>query len=114
MHAVRSETIEFKSVSFRADSELKTSLQKQKICRARLRPHSMPLTEAEIDHKLTEHFATKPILTSREFRTLFTQVPATAYRLLKKLVEAGKLKNISTQRNPVYVPDGGHYQTTAE
>ena len=27
MHAVRSETIEFKSVSFRADSELKASLQ---------------------------------------------------------------------------------------
>ena len=113
MHAVRSETIEFKSVSFRADSELKASLQKQKIRRARLRPHSMPLTEAEIDHKLTEHFATKPILTSREFRTLFTQVPATAYRLLKKLVEAGKLKNISTQRNPVYVPDNEHYVLVA-
>lgn len=38
------------------------------ICRARLRPHSMPLTEVEIDQKLTEHFATKVILTSREFR----------------------------------------------
>ena len=114
MHAVRSETIEFKSVSFRADNELKKNLQKQNIRRARLRPHSMPLTEAEIDRKLTEHFATKPILTSREFRTLFTQVPATAYRLLKKLVEAGKLKNISTPRNPVYVPDGGYYQVTAK
>ena len=114
MHAVRSETIEFKSVSFRADNELKKNLQKQKIRRARLRPHSMPLTEAEIDRKLTEHFATKPILTSREFRTLFTQVPATAYRLLKMLVEAGKLKNISTPRNTVYVPDAVHYQTTLE
>lgn len=84
------------------------------ICRARLRPHSMPLTEAEIDQKLTEYFAIKLILTSREFRTLFTQVPATAYRLLKKLVVAGKLKNISTPCNPVYVSDAGHYQTTLE
>jgi hypothetical protein len=24
-------------------------------------------------------------------------------------VEEGKLKNISTPRNPVYVPDNGHY-----
>ena len=114
MHAVRSETVEFKSVSFRADGELKKNLQDRKIRRARLRPHSMPMTEKEVDQKLTEHFATKPILTSREFRILCMQVPSTAYRLLKKLVEAGKLDNISTSRNPVYVPAGGHYQTPTE
>lgn len=114
MHAVRSETVAFKSVSFRADGELKKSLQDRKIRRARLRTHSMPMTEKEVDQKLTEHFATKPILTSREFRSLCMQVPSTAYRLLKKLVEAGKLKNISTSRNPVYVPAGGYYQTTTE
>jgi len=33
--------------------------------------------------------------------------------MLRKLVEDGKLKNISTPRNPVYVPDNGHYASMA-
>ena len=33
--------------------------------------------------------------------------------LLDKLVEEGKVKNISTPRNPVYVPDNGHYTSVA-
>jgi hypothetical protein len=36
-------------------------------------------------------------------------VKPTACRILRKLVEEGKLKNISTQQNPVYVPDNGYY-----
>ena len=109
MSAVRSETVEFKSVSFRADANLKESLKSRKIRRSKNKPHSMPMTEEEIDGKLTEHFAQKPILTRRDFQFLCMQVKSTACRILKKLVEEGKLKNISTQRNPVYVPDGGHY-----
>ena len=114
MHAVRSETVEFKSVSFRADTNLKESLKKQKIRRSKNKPHSMPMTEKQIDEKLTEHFAQKPILTRREFQLMCTQVTSTACRILRKLVEAGKLKNISTARNPVYVPDNGHYASVQE
>ena len=109
MHAVRSENIEFKSVSFRADNDLKKTLKEQKIQRSRLKPHSMPMTEQQIDMKLTEHFAQKPIITRREFQILCLQVKPTACRILRKLVEEGKLKNISTQQNPVYVPVNGHY-----
>ena len=109
MHAVRSETIEFKSVSFRADTNLKESLKKQKIRRSKNKPHSMPMTEQQIDKKLTEHFAQNPILTRRDFQFLCLQVKSTACRILRKLVEEGKLKNISTPRNPVYVPDNGYY-----
>lgn len=109
MHAVRSENIEFKSVSFRADNDLKKTLKEQKIQRSRLKPHSMPMTEQQIDMKLTEHFAQKPIITRREFQILCLQVKPTACRILRKLVEEGKLRNISTQQNPVYVPDNGHY-----
>ena len=108
-HAVRSENVEFKSVSFRADSNLKESLKKQKIRRSKNKPHSMPMTEQQIDEKLTEHFAQKPILTRRDFQFLCLQVKSTACRILRKLVEEGKLKNISTPRNPVYVPDNGYY-----
>lgn len=108
-HGVRSEIVEFKSVSFRADADLKKSLKKEKIQRSRNKPHSMPMTEEEIDEKLTEHFAKNPILTRRDFEFQCMQVRTTACRILRKLVEAGKLKNISTTHNPVYVPNNGHY-----
>ena len=39
---------------------------------------------------------------------------STACRILRKLVEEGKLKNISTPRNLVYVPDNGYYKDVAE
>ena len=113
MHAVRSEHVEFKSVSFRADIELKKNLKKQKIQRSKSKPHSAPITEKEIDQKLTEHFALNPILTRQEFQLLCNQVKSTACRILRKLVEEGKVKNISTPRNPVYVPDNGHYTSVA-
>ena len=106
---IRSENIEFKSVSFRADIDLKKNLKTQKIRRSRNKPHSMPMTDKEIDEKLTEHFASKAILTRHDFQFLCLQVKPTACRMLRKLVEDGKLKNISTPRNPVYVPDNGHY-----
>ena len=110
---IRSENIEFKSVSFRADIDLKKNLKTQKIRRSRNKPHSMPMTEKEIDEKLTEHFASNPILTRRDFQFLCIQMKPTACRILRKLVEEGKLKNISTPRNPVYVPDNGHYAPVA-
>jgi len=113
MHGARSENIEFKNVSFRADIDLKKNLKNQKIRRSRNKPHSKPMTEKEIDEKLTEHFANNPILTRRDFEFLCQQVKPTACRLLRKLVEAGKLKNVSTPRNPVYVPDNGHYASVA-
>ena len=109
MHAIRSENVEFKSVSFRADTELKKNLKKQKIQRSKNKPHSSPMTEKEIDKQLTEHFTQNPILTRQDFQSLCMQVKSTACRILRKLVEEGKLKNISTPRNPVYVPDNGHY-----
>ena len=110
---IRSENIEFKNVSFRADIDLKKKLKTQKIRRSRNKPHSMPMTEKEIDEKLTEHFASNPILTRRDFQFLCQQMKPTACRILRKLVEEGKLKNISTPRNPVYVPDNGHYASVA-
>lgn len=112
VHAIRSENIEFKSVSYRADIELKKYLKQQKIRRSHTKIHSKPMTEEEIDLKLTEYFAVQTTLTRRDFQILCSQVQTTANRILRKLVEKGKLKNISTPRNPVYVPANGHYGMT--
>lgn len=107
--STRSENVEFKSVSYRADVALKKHLKQQKIRRSRTKPHSMPMTEQEIDQKLTEYFAEHETLTRANFQILCLQVRATAYRILKRLVEQGKLKNIATSHSPVYMPVAGYY-----
>ena len=112
--AIRSENIEFKSVSYRADNDLKKHLRKQKIQRSQTKIHSIPMTEEEIDQALTKHFRTNETITRREFEILCTQMRSTAHRILQKLVENGKLRNVATAHNPVYMPENGHYASVAE
>ena len=103
--SVRSENVEFKSVSYRADNELKKHLKKQKIQRSQTKIHSVEMTEEDIDQKLTDYFKTNDTLTRSQFEVLCTQVKSTAHRILQKLVKDGKLKNVSTKQHPVYMPD---------
>ena len=112
--AIRSENIEFKSVSYRADNDLKKHLRKQKIQRSQTKIHSIPMTEEEIDQALTKHFRTNETITRREFEILCTQMRSTAHRILQKLVENGKLRNVATAHNPVYMPAKGHYASVAK
>ena len=112
--AIRSENIEFKSVSYRADNDLKKHLRKQKIQRSQTKIHSIPMTEEEIDQALTKHFRTNETITRREFEILCTQMRSTAHRILQKLVENGKLRNVATAHNPVYMPANGHYASVAD
>ena len=112
--SVRSENVEFKSVSYRADNELKKHLRNQKIQRSQAKIHSVEMTEEEIDQSLTGYFKTHETLTRSQFEVLCTQVKSTAHRILQKLVKDGKLKNVSTQQHPVYMPDNGHYKGVAE
>ena len=109
VNAVRSESIEFKSISYRADNELKKQLKRQKVRRSRIKKHSQPMTEEEIDKLLTDYFAKNTILTRRKFQVLCDQVQTTANRILKRLVQYGKLKNIASPHHPVYIPDNGNY-----
>lgn len=101
--------VSFKSISFRADERLKKAMKRTKIHRSNLKPHSMPITEKEIEAKLTEHFATNPIITRRQFQFLCQLLKPTACRIIKRLADEGKLKNIASSRNPVYMPAEGYY-----
>ena len=112
--AIRSENIEFKSVSYRADNDLKKHLRKQKIQRSQTKIHSVTMTEEEIDQALTKHFRTNETITRREFEILCTQMRSTAHRILQKLGENGKLRNVATAHNPVYMPANGHYASVAD
>ena len=112
--SVRSVNVEFKSVSYRADNELKKHLKKQKIQRSQTKIHSVEMTEEEIDQKLTDYFKTNDTLTRSQFEVLCTQVKSTAHRILQKLVKDGKLKNVSTKQHPVYMPDNLYNKGMAE
>ena len=112
--SVRSENVEFKSVSYRADNELKKHLKKQKIQRSQTKIHSVEMTEEEIDQKLTDYFKTNNTLTRSQFEVLCTQVKSTDHRILQKLVKDGKLKNVSTKQHPVYMPDNLYNKGMAE
>lgn len=105
----RAENIEFKSVSFRADNTLKEKLRKQKIKRTTKKSHSRKRTDASIDKLLTKYFEVNPTITRRDFQQLTGQLRATACRTIKKLAEAGKLKNIGADNSPVYMPGDGFY-----
>ena len=113
-NAVRSENVEFKSVSYRADNNLKKHLKAQKIQRSKTKIHSAILTEAQIDQTLTTYFTTHETITRRQFQILCSQVKSTAQRPLKKLLEDGKLRNIATAQHPVYMPANGYYKSVAE
>lgn len=112
--SIRSENIEFKSVSYRADNELKKHLRNQKIQRSQTKIHSVEMTEEEIDQKLTDFFKTHETLTRSQFEVLCTQVKSTAHRILQKLVKNGKLRNVSTKQHPVYMPDNESYRSVTE
>lgn len=113
-HAIRSENVEFKSVSYRADNELKKRLRNQKIQRSLKKVHSITMTEEEIDQALTEYFKTHETLTRHQFQTLCSQLKSTAHRILLKLVKDGKLRNVGTPHSPVYMPTDGYYIHVAE
>lgn len=112
--SVRSDNVEFKSVSYRADNELKKHLRNQKILRSQTRIHSLEMTEEEIDQKLSDYFKMHDTLTRSQFEVLCTQVKSTAHRILQKLVKDGKLKNVSTKQHPVYMPDNLYNKGMAE
>ena len=114
MNGARAENIEFKSVSFRADGYLKDKLKAQKIRRSRYKPHSFPHSEANIEALLTKHFTKREAISRREFQYLTGLVKSTALRTIKKLVEAGKLKNIGSTRSPLYIPTPGHYGSVTD
>lgn len=106
---VRAEKIEFKSVSFRADNTLKEKLRKQRIKRTAYKSHSRKRTEASIDKLLAKYFELNSTITRQDFQRLSGQLRSTACRTIRKLVEAGKLKNIGADNSPVYVPGEGFY-----
>lgn len=99
----------FKAVTFRADEQLKDKMRRAKMERSSLGTHSAQVSEKEIDEKLTNYFASNTVITRSQFQSLCRLCTSTAYRHIKRLEKEGKLQNVSTPHNPIYMPCTGWY-----
>ena len=79
------------------------------IQRSKWKCHSAVLSEKEIDRRLTEFFTTHQVLIRRNLQSIcqFTQIMAS--RHIQRLKEQGKIENIGTRFQPIYVPRSGYY-----
>lgn len=101
---MRADRVGVNTVKFRIDKRMKNGLRQVKTERIKLDVHSARLSVEEIDERLATYFNESPILTRRSFQLLCGMTQVTAFRHIHRLLEEGKIKNINTPRNPVYVP----------
>ena len=97
------------NLGFKADKKLRNSVSVVKVERSKLKLHSVPRSNEEIDRLLTAYFSNNQILTRSDFQGLCKLTLTTAARHIKRLKEEKKLQNINTRQSPVYVPMSGYY-----
>ena len=97
------------NIGFKADKKLRSSVSVVKVERSKLKLHSVPRSNEEIDRLLTAYFSNNQILTRSDFQGLCKLTLTTAARHIKRLKEEKKLQNINTRQSPVYVPIPGYY-----
>lgn len=97
------------NIGFMADKKLKSSIRVVHAERSKIKRHSSPCSDEEIDRLLMEHFSKNQILTRKDFQQLCQLTLATAARQIRRLKDEKKLQNINTYYNPIYVPMPGYY-----
>lgn len=108
-HEIRTESIEFKGVVYKADKKLLKKLSTTKFMRTKYSHCSVELSDIEIDGILTEHFKEHDYITTKELELLCGLSNATALRRLKDRVKEGKLTHPGHLRAPFYFPVPGNY-----
>ncbi len=103
-----------KSITFRADKNLRTEVGNIVLKRARYKNQSQSISEIEVDALLTEYFATHTNITRNEFAVLCGFTRTTAYRHLKRLIDEKKLKNDGYSTHPNYIPVPGNYRVSVD
>lgn len=103
-----------KTIGFRPDARLRESLREVKACQSKYTRHSSPLSEVEIDIRLKDYFAGHDVMLRSDFQEVCSMVKTTANRHLRRLLEEGKLRNIGSRKQPIYVPAPGYYGMSRE
>lgn len=99
----RANHVEYKTVKFRPDKELRSEMRRLKVERSELRNHSSRMGNETIDSKLEAYFANNPMITRRQLETLCNLTRTTAGRHINRLLDENKIKNINTRNQPIYV-----------
>jgi predicted histone-like DNA-binding protein len=110
----RGAKVGLKTVRFRPDKELKRRFRPMHFNQALVPNRSRKLSDAEIDARLTKYFAKNDYLTRRNFQGLCGMVVSTAGAKLRQLRTAGRLLNVGTSNQPLYVPAPGCYGRVGE
>ena len=113
-HEIRSESIEFKGVVYKADKKLLRKLSATKFLRTKDSHCSEDISEIEIDGVLTEYFKEHDYITTKELEQLCGLSNATALRRLQQRVKEGKLAHPGHLRAPFYFPVPGNYGVSRE
>lgn len=100
---MRADRVSVKSIKFQADKELKGLVMQTKAERSNYRSHSARLTNEEMDRRVAEHFEENNIMTRRDFQRFCQVKKGLAFKHIHRLLEEGKIKNINTLRQPIYV-----------
>ena len=102
-HAIRAESVHFKSISFRPEAGLKKAFTGIRLERAPQKAHSATLTDEAIIDYLDNYFTTHQSISRSEFQALCGLQQTTAFTRLKSLVEKGILVKIGLHKFPAYV-----------
>ena len=78
------------NIGFKADKKLRSSVSVVKVERSKLKLHSVPRSNEEIDRLLTAYFSNNQILTRSDFQGLCKLTLTTAARHIKRLKEEKK------------------------
>ena len=105
----RSRKVRFKGISFRADRELQGRMGPISFSLIHRGDSSGLPSDEEIIAKLTDYFSTQTYLTRRKLENLCGIRTTTAVRLLRRLIDEGRLRNDGTRQQPIYLPVPGHF-----
>lgn len=101
---MRADRVGVNDIAFRADKQFKQEVRKAKMKRVnRAANHSARLTPEEVDSRVAEYFKEHPVMTRKSFQGICEMKPGTAFRHIHRLVDEGKIKNVGTQRQPIYM-----------
>lgn len=105
----RSKEVKIKTIRFRPDKYLLERMRNAEVERSDIRPHSLKCNDDKLEKLLTDYFGRETALTRQKLEDLCGFTRPTAYRVLKKMVDGKKLKNIGSRTHPVYVPEKGSF-----
>ncbi|MGL5272634.1 MAG: HU family DNA-binding protein [Phocaeicola sp.] len=99
----RAEHVEIKGITFRPATKLKKRLSTVRLERSEDKKHSALLTEQQVDEKIALHFTNNHTLTRLQLEQLCQFTRSTALRHINRLIAEGKIININSTNQPIYV-----------